>query len=279
MKLTLTSTSSKLYQIDIAQEATVADLKQKMEEVHRFPTQALRIIFCGKELIDNQTLSEAGMGEKSEIVFFCKKNVVSSGNSSISNVGEHTIDNNSLLGKKQKPIKRKRKDRDNNNQSSSDEDDKLMVKDNEQDQNKEIQISLKGVEMKKKNEKKKQENRNKNDDEDELNSRTKKRMEEEEQYVGQEQCADYEEGEEYDDEEEEVEEEEDDDEENEVNFGININIDNEIALKQLAVMGFNRIQGEDALNQTNGNILMAISLLVDGVEKQNKQIKYCIQNE
>ncbi|KAA6374156.1 MAG: hypothetical protein EZS28_030318 [Streblomastix strix] len=113
MKLTLTSTLGRAYQVEISNKATIADLKQKLEEEHGFPSQSFQLIYNGKQLNDIFTLSDAGIEENSQIKFI--KNKITNDTISSSHL---------ILGKKMKPIKRKRQDRGKNqSQYSEDEDD------------------------------------------------------------------------------------------------------------------------------------------------------------
>ncbi|KAA6317616.1 MAG: hypothetical protein EZS28_055070, partial [Streblomastix strix] len=73
MKLNLKSIKGQFYSIDIEETAVVADLKKKIEEVHSFPAESLNLVFAGKVLTDEKTLSESGVTENAAIVFFTKK--------------------------------------------------------------------------------------------------------------------------------------------------------------------------------------------------------------
>jgi hypothetical protein len=61
MKLNLKSLTGKMYDIEVDDNSTVTELKQKIEEQYSFPVSQQNLVFTGKVLIDSQTLIEAGM--------------------------------------------------------------------------------------------------------------------------------------------------------------------------------------------------------------------------
>ncbi|KAA6402802.1 MAG: hypothetical protein EZS28_001670 [Streblomastix strix] len=73
MKLGLKSTKGQQFKIEISQNSTIVQLKNKMEKELAFPAEQLTLVFVGKVLTNEQTLSQCGIFENATVVFFTKK--------------------------------------------------------------------------------------------------------------------------------------------------------------------------------------------------------------
>ena len=61
MKLTIKTLKQVSYTVEIAQEASVADLKQEIEAKHSFDSKSMKLLYSGSVLEDQKLLSEIGI--------------------------------------------------------------------------------------------------------------------------------------------------------------------------------------------------------------------------
>ncbi|KAF9446383.1 UV excision repair protein Rad23 [Macrolepiota fuliginosa MF-IS2] len=73
MKITIKTTQQKIFQIDVEPTDTIADLKRKVEEAHKYPIATQKIIYSGKILADDKTIETCGVKEKDFFVLMVAK--------------------------------------------------------------------------------------------------------------------------------------------------------------------------------------------------------------